>query len=367
MFMKLLLVGLVVASGCSDDETTSNGTNNMTEPEPVRDQQTVPNQPERCDGCFDDGVCKTGTERLSCGSAGQSCVQCGENETCTDGACQTKRNCNSENCDGCCDANDQCVTGTQAAACGEGGALCQSCEAGSACIDQTCQAPCGPGNCEGCCNANGVCISVSTNTECGGGGANCANCAASGGTCQNDACMMPACADSCNGCCNGETCVVATTAAQCGAMGDACVACPADQRCASGVCVSNTSSPSGLWDIELISGEVDYWDYDDFSAPDPFLVVRFADPATQQAYRYETYPDSDTYSPFWNETVEAVPQAYILNGLVFDMYDSDLTGADGICSMAVTPTAADLGGGIRTTVCAEYPDVQVTWQVVPSP
>lgn len=129
------------------------------------------------------------------------------------------------------------------------------------------------------------------------------------------------------------------------------------------------TTTTGLWDIVLIDGQVDFWDYDFASPPDPFLRVFFKDPATQTTFRFETYEVYDTYSPVWNETIEAVPTAYILNGLVFDMLDyDDFSGDDEICTlMTAIPTMADLGGPIITTVCTEWPDVKVRWKIVAHP
>lgn len=371
--MKKLLFCLALATllACSDDEaaTTANNasTNNMTTNNGVRDQQTIPELPDVCDGCYDDGVCHPGNERIACGSAGAACLMCGENENCESGACVPKRTCGPDTCTGCCTADDQCVTGSEALACGRAGTACEACSDGTACIDQRCQGSCGPDNCAGCCDANGVCVTNGTDTACGMGGGFCQNCAINGGTCGGAACVNPACSQTCDGCCNGDTCVMATSDAQCGSLGDACVACPGDQRCSRGTCVANTNTMADTWDIVLIGGEVDFWDYDFSSAPDPYLDVYFSDPATQEVYYYETWERYDTYSPQWNETIEGVPTDYVLNGFVFEMWDYDSFDDDEICTMTAIPTMADLGGPIITTVCPEYPDIKVFWQIVPSP
>ncbi len=128
------------------------------------------------------------------------------------------------------------------------------------------------------------------------------------------------------------------------------------------------TTTSGLWDIVLIDGQVDMWGYDFSTPPDAYLDVYFQDPVTQNIYLFTTYEAYDTYAPVWNETIEAVPTAMVLNGFVFEMWDyDDFTADDDICTLTAVPTMADLGGPIITTVCTEWPDVKVRWKIVAHP
>lgn len=102
--------------------------------------------------------------------------------------------CNPETCAGCCDGKI-CRAGTAAAACGEGGGLCQSCD------------PISP--------------------VCSGGKCNAAGAAVSGG------CT----AQSCSGCCQGGQCYAGDSVTYCGPAGAACRSCGGDQFCTDFACV----------------------------------------------------------------------------------------------------------------------------------
>lgn len=368
----MMISALVALLGCSDDTATSGTSmNNVTTDTTVRSEAPKPDQPESCAGCYERGVCKAGTERLSCGGGGTMCQVCPTGARCENGECVAPRNCRPDTCiGGCCDENDECVQGTSNASCGSGGAACESCLDGAMCVDQQCEtrAACGPDNCSGCCDAAGVCISSGALTACGIGGAACQDCTAiNGATCTDGSCVSPTCGQTCNGCCDGDTCIATASNAQCGASGNACMACPDDQTCTNGACVPNTTQSTDLWDIEIIDGEVDARNYDVFSSPDAYLDVYFTDPATNVPYYYGTSEDSNTYFPQWNETISRIPTDLILNEIVFEMWDLDngIDLDDEICTMTVTPTMADLGGPIITTICAADPSVYVRWRIVP--
>jgi hypothetical protein len=190
---------------------------------------------------------------------------------------------------GCCDANGLCQPGATAAACGGGGAACQTCPAGSGCFDcppgQSCPAlrscGCTAESCpSGCCDRGyrGTCQPGTLDTACGSAGfecgdctagyvTNCTNCgphtaafAAAGqpaGTCVHQGCVYPppcpfGCVDA-----NGA-CQPGASNAQCGAGGAACADCTAcgavctDQQCApagDGTLVCNEQTcPSGCCD-----------------------------------------------------------------------------------------------------------------------
>lgn len=135
-------------------------------------------------------------------------------ESCIDGRCY-----GDVCCRGCWDGTS-CRTGQEIAACGAGGAACETCDDGNVCTTDSCVA----GRC-GRMNASGVCPT---------------------GTCVDGACK---CGSSGQPCCeSGERCVsgLACTAAgadevcgACGAVGQPC--CPGGTRCSTGVCDSGTS------------------------------------------------------------------------------------------------------------------------------
>jgi len=128
------------------------------------------------------------------------------------------------------------------------------------------------------------------------------------------------------------------------------------------------TTTSGLWDVVLIDGQVDYYDYDYSTPPDTFMYVYFQDLAIQTTYYYKTYTDWDTYSPVWNETIDGLSTDTVLNGFVFEMWDyDDFSANEEICTLVGIPTMADLGGPIITTVCTEYPSVKVRWKIVAHP
>ena len=213
--------------------------------------------PEECPGgccAFDNGqaTCLAGTDPSACGRSGDACTDCSFEGRACDAftrACSAGK-CDATNCKGCC-VGDQCLGGFDNLACGGLGQACRSCtQTGQTCkpgpngLGQ-CQgtATCSPANCGGCCNGN-VCVAGSDSIACGKQGQACTNCTASGRqcvpqgqpnerTCQAAVLCGPA---NCPGCCVGNACVVATTRAACGAGGEACKVCGANDSCKAGAC-----------------------------------------------------------------------------------------------------------------------------------
>jgi hypothetical protein len=148
--------------------------------------------------------------------------------------------------DGCC-LGDQCVTGAAATGCGHGGAQCEICAAGVACVAQRCEPPCSARTCAGCCAADGSCRpGVDDRAACGLSGETCQACAANL-ACAGARCVADSCATTCDGCCQADgTCVAwqsliaassKTSATTCGRRGEACATC--DTRtlgCDDGAC-----------------------------------------------------------------------------------------------------------------------------------
>jgi hypothetical protein len=99
---------------------------------------TVSCGPQNCQGCCNGGVCSTGTDPTSCGTSGNTCVQCAPGQSCVGGACVTLSQCGPTLCAGCCES-DICLVGDDNAACGTGGGPCQNCaDAGDKCVGATC-------------------------------------------------------------------------------------------------------------------------------------------------------------------------------------------------------------------------------------
>ncbi|HVJ91768.1 MAG TPA: hypothetical protein VM580_18330 [Labilithrix sp.] len=192
--------------------------------------------PSNCNGCCNAlGQCVTGTDSTACGKQGQACEACDGGEVCVGagpnaGTCQPLPTCGPGNCAGCC-VNNSCVTATTPAACGANGQACVACGVNEVCSPQGTCVPSNPcaSTCAGCCIGENCAPGTST-TACGTGGATCQNCSTIGRVCQSRSCQVPSCspANCPNGCCSGNTCVVGTQHNACGPTGGgACTNCEA--------------------------------------------------------------------------------------------------------------------------------------------
>lgn len=130
---------------------------------------------DNCAGCCRDDKCEEGTSERACGLSAAACETCSGAQRCVAGKC--KDPCGPNNCKGCCDG-DTCVAGSSTDACGGDGAACSSCAAqgsfvcsNQTCIEGSCQATCT----SGCCTASG-CQPGTEATACGSGGAACIDC-----------------------------------------------------------------------------------------------------------------------------------------------------------------------------------------------
>ena len=119
-------------------------------------------------------------------------------------------------------------------------------------------ARCQTSNCTGCCSTLDVCVSGDTLAACGTGGFLCIACPA-GQSCAAGVCTPPAadagglpCQATCDGCCTdpGSVCLPGADPFACGARGERCVTCIAAQVCAAGTCVD----PACPGCIEATSG-----------------------------------------------------------------------------------------------------------------
>lgn len=206
-----------------------------------------------CAGCcaLDEGRlrCLSGTEPAACGAKGTACSNCGSDGRACNPAtrvCGTT-SCNAATCQGCC-VGEKCLPGTVPSACGASGGKCSSCATGQTCetgggAGGRCEgtSTCGPGNCDGCCTAAGQCVTGTDSSACGGKGVQCSSCGATqvcdvtARVCRNQVTCGPS---NCAGCCVGNQCVDDPTPAACGTKGEACKTCGSTQLCGpAGTCV----------------------------------------------------------------------------------------------------------------------------------
>ncbi len=207
--------------------------------------------PQNCAGCCSGSACVTAQSVQQCGSEGQACIACAQDEICKGTCVRMQENCGPSNCAGCCGVNT-CSVGSSDVACGSGGAACSRCVPsegtgqcvassngmGGTCTDQSC----GPKTCPGgCCTASGTCVSGVSPTACGQGGAACVDCGSSmicvGGMCMDGTPCTP---QNCAGCCGGQdgnTCLGGTDDGACGTGGFVCQNCATfKQTCTMGSC-----------------------------------------------------------------------------------------------------------------------------------
>lgn len=215
-----------------------------------------------CAGCRDDSGCQSGTDRAVCGNAGAMCVECGECQSCTGGACVAVADgttCPGGLCAGgsCCQGCVQagaCVPGDAVTACGRDGGACAECGECQVCNNGTCEAApdgasCPSGRCRGgsCCSGcwNGSsCEPGSAVSACGSGGNTCDTCnvgcqACNGTMCVDNpdgsSCLAGTCRGSpracCQGCWDGSTCQSGQTRTSCGTGGMPCESCNSGDVC----------------------------------------------------------------------------------------------------------------------------------------
>jgi hypothetical protein len=209
-------------------------------------------------GCCDaTGVCRAGATITQCGSLGETCQNCATEgfQLCdpTRHACgNTVAVCDPGTCSGCCEGNE-CFSGSDPNECGLNGQACQHCASSSlACSpQQTCvQPPCGPSTCSGCCFGD-QCLSGTDPAACGIKGAVCGNCLASGGKCVSEGTggvcqgQVTCNASNCQGCCAGTTCLPGNSGTECGISGQQCSNCQA----IGGQCIS-PGGPGGICEMQ---------------------------------------------------------------------------------------------------------------------
>jgi hypothetical protein len=210
--------------------------------------------PDVCHGCCQpDGICVTSDTTTACGFGGEPCSTCAASEFCRGTCLRYQSNCGLSNCPGCCEGFDICATGLNDVECGQNGQQCQRCvpsEGTGRCVPQArggglCNAivSCNPANCGGCCEGN-VCVIGVNQDHCGNNGAPCGTCPAgtecvsaargTGGGCANVGSCDPS---NCVGCCSGNVCAYGNQDVACGAGGAVCSDCTSrGAKCVSGNC-----------------------------------------------------------------------------------------------------------------------------------
>lgn len=219
--------------------------------------------PSTCSGCCEGNECLVGTDPNECGLNGQACLHCeSSNLACSPQQTCVQPPCGSQTCSGCC-FGDECLSGTDPAACGIQGAVCGNCLAsGGKCVAEgtggVCegQTVCNASNCQGCCAGN-ACVAGSSPTECGLGGQQCINCQAVGGAClsaggQGGVCeSQGSCSpETCPGCCIGNSCLQGTDPNECGINGQICENCSA----LGGACVGSPGGFGGFCENSNLCG-----------------------------------------------------------------------------------------------------------------
>lgn len=205
--------------------------------------------PSNCDGCCEQGVCRTGSLDGTCGRSGAACIACTMLQACTSGQCVAKPTvdagieCGPANCAGCCSWNGRCET-VDNATCGVKGSRCVDCgedicnRPSGKCLSLT--SPCDASTCTGCCTAGGVCVAKinQNNGQCGHSGGACRVCTPSATqTCDVDtgSCVaktLPCGVVDCEGCCDSaQVCRSGFDSAACGWAGATCQACVGGTTC----------------------------------------------------------------------------------------------------------------------------------------
>ena len=338
----------------------------------------IPDPPEDdmgtggCAGCIDPvtGACLDGNTEAACGGGGADCSTCEGDAVCDEGACVMPQTCDTTNCDGCCNADGECVAGDADTACGTGGDACQQCSAPAVCGDGACVVPCNEDTCDGCCDADGECIAGDADAACGSGGVACAACGTDQ-TCSTGECVDLGCSETCNGCCDGDQCLSGNLESACGWFGDACVSCGTGMECSVGQCVVD---PDSKWDIQVVSATVpdrdangDTWD--SFGGlPDPFVRLETEDGVN--TFSAETDDVPNTTTPFYFDTIlTGVPARALQDRLTVWVRDADTFGSTTMGSCYSEFVQSDFSGAAFDINCPANNDqvaVTVRLRVTPN-
>lgn len=194
---------------------------------------------------------------------------------------------------------------------------------------------CGPSNCAGCCDGD-RCLVGDDDDACGTSGRACLKCESpqmcGGGFCTNPG----SCAATCAGCCVGETCMRGNVNDSCGYAGFACQACPDYARCdpfSAGepehtcMVIENTSWKLVITRLTVPSTTYSGGDWDALgNAPDPFVRLQIG------SKTFTTPSKSDTYTVTTAMSVGPFLASEIVETLVFDVFDEDVSSHDTVGS-----------------------------------
>ncbi len=151
------------------------------------------------------------------------------------------------------------------------------------------------------------------------------------------------------------------------------MACGADETCTNGACAPNVVTPSGLWNITLVSASIpstklngSSWDPGG-GLPDPFLEIATVDSVAQLGWYNFSSVYTNTLNPVWNEEVlgDVTSQA-IIEGVEF-WFQDDEAFTDDICHEILAGDPALYSGRDLVQVCADDPDMTYTWRIDPAP
>lgn len=280
----------------------------------------------QANGCCLNNQCQPGNHPAACGSGGQNCVACAQDQVCRDQSCQSAVNpgdCTPFNCPtGCCDSEGRChIDGAiNEQYCGVLGLQCETCQTWEECSLGSCKpksvsCSCGPGQ---CCNG-GTCVPGNTTTQCGTNGAPCDNCLTKlpPSTCNTATFICgdstPSCTNCIAGCCENGNCIpyASQSSSRCGSGGATC------QPCSSGSCDLSTgtcSTGTDSYKTCVVSVTFNCASFPDcVDDPDPLLYVSLAvegedfyDESTRQSFTVTDInqtlnfnwcgPDSDSLS-----------------------------------------------------------------------
>jgi hypothetical protein len=225
-------------------------------------------------------------------------------------------------CAGCCQ-DGQCLAGTDADACGRGGAACEACQGDAMCASGRCSVGCGPGSCNGCCDEVGRCLTGAVVDACGSGGA-------------------------------------------------ACDVCSGDAACSEGQCKAPVVgggggggvTPPSTWDVILVSAEIpekkaNGKSWDAFNGlPDPFARAKSGTKSGSAPTK------NNTLTPVWNAKVlDAVTRASLEAEFQIQVFDDDNVFNDRVGTCRLSLTNASFDGTLKKAVCPPLEKDDVSFSI----
>jgi hypothetical protein len=212
--------------------------------------------------------------------------------------------------------------------------------------------------CTSGCTAGGECLAGTSAAACGADGDACQACGG-GDVCLAGECVTPEPAGcgpaNCDGCCDGDVCLSGTSGGACGDDGEACLDCGTrgicetaggDHRC--------EVDPTSRWNLVALSATLpekkvggQSWDLNG-GLPDGFARGKRGDTTLAT-----TSTRDNTLEPVWNQPIARGLRAADLAGVAIEVLDDDATGDDliGRCSLPGFSFEA-FGGEPRTLVCS---------------